>query len=201
MAQLIRRCPDLEADWYGVKDDDALESAAKFLINLKHRRIGLICGSDPYTSGRARYQGYVSALTRAGIDLESDLIFRGAPRRKFGQSAANRLRGLRHPPTAIVAAGAGLTKGMLNEAAMWNDDGAASRPISLVGYGDCPAFRWWKGGGLTTVDLPIHQMASDMCINLIQRSTAVGESPLPVQSHQYTSHLIVRGSVESNVID
>jgi len=192
VAQFIRVRPDLHTDCYGVKDADAIEAAIAHLIDLNHARVGLICGLDHVTSGRDRFRGYASALAKRKIDLDPSLVLRGPPRAGFGQSAATRLRTMKNPPTAIVAAGAGLTEGLLNAANSWGD--ADEPPISMIGFSDCPAFRWWQGLGLTTVDLPIHRMASDMCLALIDRASEPETVPQVPRNHIYGAHLILRGS-------
>lgn len=193
VGQLIRRETELSTDWYGVKEDEAIARAVSCLINLNHRRIGLICGSDEITSGQDRIRGYSSALAQGGIDVDPALIKRGAPRMEFGQSAAAQLSHSDLGATAIIAAGAALSEGMLNTAATWSPE--TQTKLSLIGYSDCPAFRWWGKSGLTTVDLPIHKMASDMCSNLIRRSKSNRDANPNAEDHHYDTNLILRGSV------
>ncbi|NJN45808.1 MAG: LacI family transcriptional regulator [Candidatus Competibacteraceae bacterium] len=192
-AQLIRRNSALNTDWYGINDTDALRSATNCLLDLNHRRIGLICGEPALDSGNDRYQGYASALQARNIPLDPTLIMRGPPRTRFAQAATNRLRALSHPPSAIVAAGAGLSEGMLNAVATWSKDD--QHAFSLIGYSDSSAFSWWGGSGLTAIALPIHQIAADLCGKLIQLARDKTSRLAESEDYLYDSHLILRGSV------
>lgn len=201
MAQLIRRDDRLVSDWYGIEDDSAIENAVTYLLERNHTRIGFIGGTDDFTSGQARFHGYTTALAKAGIPQDPDLVFRGPPRVSFAYDAANQLHNFRQPPTAIIAAGAGLSEGLLNAATGW-DDNSNTEPnsqMSLIGFSDCPAFRWWKGTGLTTVDLPIHEIAKDLCLGLIRGAKETGEMLRTRESHSYKSRLIPRGSVTPRI--
>lgn len=193
VAQLIRKNPTLEANWYGIDDFDAIRTATQYLLDLRHPRIGLICGEDALSSGRERHEGYVVALREQGLELDSELIMRGPPNANFAKGAANQLSALPHPPSAIIAAGAGLSEGLLNAAARWKPCGEEG--ISLIGYSECNAFRWWRGTGLITIDLPVRQITTDLCSALLEHIEAKSLQTDPVKNHIYSSHLLLRGSV------
>ncbi|MEE4379120.1 MAG: LacI family DNA-binding transcriptional regulator [Candidatus Competibacteraceae bacterium] len=192
-AQLIRRNSALNTDWYGIDDVAALRSATNCLLDLNHQRIGLVCGEPALNSGSARYQGYLSALQERNVPIDPALIMRGPPRTHFAQAATNRLRMLSHPPSAIIAAGAGLSEGMLNAVATWSKDD--QNAFSLIGYSDSSAFSWWGGSGLTAIALPIHQIAADLCNKLIQLAQDKESKFAQPEDTLYGSHLILRGSV------
>jgi len=192
-AQLVRRNGSLLMDWYGINDVDAIRNAMNCLLDLNHRRIGLICGAEELTSGRDRYAGYVSALEARNIAVDVALIMRGPPRGAFSQMAANRLKSLARPPSAIIAAGAGLSEGMLNAAATWSP--FDQQAISLIGYSDCNAFKWWGRSGLAAIDLPIGKIAADLCSALIQRAQGQNQAAVQAENYFYESQLILRGSV------
>ncbi|MEQ8654643.1 MAG: LacI family DNA-binding transcriptional regulator [Kiloniellales bacterium] len=192
-AQLIRRNSALNLDWFGINDVEALRSATDRLLDLGHRRIGLLCGEAQLNSARDRYQGYRAALCERAAPFDPALVMRGPPRASFAQRAANKLKSAATPPSAIIAAGAGLSEGMLNAAASWST--AEQEAISLVGYCDCSAFRWWGESGLTAIDLPVRQIAGDLCSALIQRAQAKSEEPRRLEDHLYGSRLVLRGSL------
>ncbi len=192
-AQLIRRNSSLSMDWYGVNDVDALRNATDRLLDLGHRRIGFVCGEDQLNSARDRHQGYSAALRERDVPLDPSLVMRGPPRAAFSQMAVTELKSSARPPSAIIAAGAGLSEGMLNAAATWSN--ADHSAFSLVGYCDCNAFRWWGESGLTAIDLPVRQIACDLCRALIRRAQAKGHELYRPESHLYESQLILRGSV------
>ena len=133
-AQLIRRSERLTTDWYGINDIDALKHATGCLLDLGHRRIGLICGEDSLNSGRDRHRGYLAALEARSMRPDPELIRRGPPRAAFARQAAHALLQLDPPVTALLAAGAGLSEGMLNAMAQKFDGNEYS--VSLIGYSD-----------------------------------------------------------------
>ena len=100
---------------------------------------------------------------------------------------------MQNPPTAILAAGAGLTEGMLNVVTSWTEKD--QRAISLIGYSDHRAFRWWRQSGLTVVDLPIAEIAADLCRRLIQQAQAGPGGDFSPGNYLYDSRLVLRGSV------
>ena len=87
--------------------------ATKYLLELGHRRIGLIRGPIETTTGRERVQGYVEAYREAGITIDSDLIQGDTFFRESGYSAMNKLLSLPQCPTAVFA-----TNNVLGEAAI-----------------------------------------------------------------------------------
>ena len=59
------------ANWAGGR------AAAQHLIDLGHRRIGMISGPDDMLCSVARVDGFRSALERAGISFDPDLVLAG----------------------------------------------------------------------------------------------------------------------------
>lgn len=193
LAQLIRRSNQLDTDWYGINDQAALKEVTERLLDMGHRRIGLICGQENLNSGKDRYEGYALALKARSINIDEGLVFRGAPRSAFAQKSANQMQVMPSPPSAIIAAGAALSEGMLNAVSSW--PAKDQNNISLIGYSDCNAFRWWGTSGLTAIDLPITQIATDLCTALITRAKTENIAEHKPVDFLYDSHLILRGSV------
>ncbi len=164
--QLIRRSTALQASGFGFDDRKALSTACGFLLDLGHRRIGLLVGDENLDTAQARRAGYIDAYNARGMEPNANLIRPGPPRAGHGREASAEL--LRGPgaPTAIIAAGSALTEGMLDTIA--NQTGEAHAGISLLGFGDNPAFRWWRGGGLTTISLPLDDVVTAACERLFE---------------------------------
>lgn len=78
--------------------------ATRHLIQLGHRRIGLIQGSDRYISLEDRSRGHILALVEAGLAVDPELIAAEEPHvKRKGYAQAQRLLSLDDPPTAIYA--------------------------------------------------------------------------------------------------
>ena len=79
-------------------------SATRHLIELGHRRIAAIGGPDHLWSCRARLDGYRSALRRADLPVDEELVRCDELTADAGLRRARELLGLAAAPTAIVAA-------------------------------------------------------------------------------------------------
>ena len=94
-----------------VPRDIAAVSAAHFagarsvtahLVQLGHRRIGVIAGPQDWLAGGARLAGHASALADAGVLHSPGLTRAGEPTVPFGRHAAGELLDLPRRPTALA---------------------------------------------------------------------------------------------------
>ena len=164
--QMVRRSNALQASGFGINDRKALESACGYLLDLGHREIGLLVGDESLNTARERRAGFIDAFHAREIEPNVNLILQGSPRAQHGHDATSKLLSAPAMPTAIVGAGAALTEGMLD--ATSEQFGTSPPAVSLLGFGDNPAFRWWRGGGLTTVSLPLGEIVSAACERLFE---------------------------------
>ncbi len=84
---VARSMEGLDLPTFRGDDSYGISLATNHLISLGHRTIAMIGGTDQTSTGRDRYQGYVNALRKAGIEVDPNLRI---PRRPF---QAGRLRG------------------------------------------------------------------------------------------------------------
>ncbi|WP_400164600.1 LacI family DNA-binding transcriptional regulator [Brevibacillus sp. TJ4] len=89
-------------DFVGVDNIAGSKMAVEYLIANGHRRIALLGGSPQISTWRDRKQGYLDALTQAGIEIDESLVMEGPITRKGGIEIVERI--LRHPipPTAAL---------------------------------------------------------------------------------------------------
>jgi LacI family transcriptional regulator len=73
------------------------------LLELGHRRIGLIVEADDVSTARHRRQGYESALAAAGVPVDESLIVRASADPSGGFDGMRRLLTLDERPTAVFA--------------------------------------------------------------------------------------------------
>ncbi|GAB3629918.1 LacI family transcriptional regulator [Pandoraea terrae] len=188
--QLIRRHAAIGDQWFGIDDTQAIYEATNHLVQLGHRRIGYVGGIDELPTGAARLQGFHKALPR-GAKLGSALVQLGAPgSADFGREAARHLLSLAAPPTAIVAGSVQITQGVLEE--LMAQGVRAPDDISVVGFGDELGFRWW-GPGLTTVGLPVSDLATSCGLWFVHQIKQNSFTSAPYTSISPAT-LIVRGS-------
>ncbi|GGO69091.1 transcriptional regulator [Nonomuraea cavernae] len=132
-------------------------AATRHLIELGHRRIGMISGPADMLCGQARIDGYRAALETAGMPLAPELIRRGTFLVDSGHDEGHALLSLDDPPTAIFA-GSDLQAFGVFEAARQRGL-RVPEDLSVVGFDDLPlAKSAWPP--LTTVRQPLQEMAA-----------------------------------------
>jgi LacI family xylobiose transport system transcriptional regulator len=131
-------------------------AATRHLLELGHRRIGVIGGPDRMMCSRARIDGYRAALETAGVGYDPALVRAGNFHHEAGYTAALELLRLPERPTAVFA-GNDLQALGLYEAA--RELGLRiPADLSVVGFDDLPLARWISPP-LTTVRQPLTEMA------------------------------------------
>ena len=97
-------------------DKEGAYGAIKHLVDLGHRRIGIVCGPQGVSTGRERLAGYLQCLADARIPVDHALIKVGAFRRAFGDQATAELLDLSPRPTADLRGRRRIGR--------WDDEGA-----------------------------------------------------------------------------
>jgi DNA-binding LacI/PurR family transcriptional regulator len=163
-------------------------AATRHLVELGHRRIGMIGGPADILCSRARIDGYRAALDTAGLPIDSELLRHGDFHVESGYDQAAALLSLPRPPTAIFA-GSDLQALGVYEAARIHGR-TIPRDLSVVGFDDLPIARW-TSPPLTTVRQPLGEMAATAARLLLQLSR--GEQ---VATHRFelATSLVVRES-------
>ncbi len=163
-------------------------AATRHLLELGHRRIGMIGGPPDMLCSRARIDGYRAALETAGIPVDPALIHYGDFLVGSGHDRAHDLLSLPEPPTAIFA-GSDLQAFGVFEAARQRGLRVPEN-LSVVGFDDIPLARSaWPP--LTTVRQPLQEMAALAARMVLAMSR--GE-PLETRRVELATSLIVRDS-------
>lgn len=92
-----------EYSWVDMNNTRAFERATQFLIDLGHRRIGLLNGLENMDFAMKRREGYRAAHISAGLPEREELCYSAEMTEEYGFSATMELLALRKPPTAILA--------------------------------------------------------------------------------------------------
>lgn len=119
---LDRQIEGLPADCVLFENREGTRAAVEHLIELGHRRIGLINLPAALTPGRERRDGYLDALAAAGIRSDPALICEGGfkgggdcpGRRSEGRLLAADLLAQAEPPTALFVSNNRLMRGVLH---------------------------------------------------------------------------------------
>jgi LacI family transcriptional regulator len=163
-------------------------SITSHLVELGHRRIGVIAGPHNWLASDARLAGHASALAEVGVLPDPELIRSGEPTAHFGDHAAGELLDLAQPPTALIG---------FNDKVAVGAMAAASRrglrlpaDVSIAGFDDIDLAQA-TSPMLTTVRQPLEEMgriAVGLLIRLLDRHR------LDALHVELATELIVRGS-------
>ena len=129
--------------------------ATKHLIDLGHKRIGMITGWMDMTSAQDRLAGYKAALADHGLPLDNDLVFEGDFAQASGFQGLSRLLDLPEPPTAVFASNDATAMGVLDAARVRGL--SIPEDLSVVGFDDIPLAASLNPP-LTTVRQPMQEM-------------------------------------------
>lgn len=187
--QLLRGDNAIGEEWFGIDDTQALYDATDYLVQQGHRRIGYIGVTDVLPTGSARLKGFLRALPLETKDRD-ELVELGSPAQVgFGREAVRRLLSRKVRPTAIVAASVQMTQGILEE--LLEQRIRVPEELSVIGFGDDVGFGWW-GPGLTTIGLPVSELATACGLWFVHKLRHSAEQG----SYRSVSQasLIVRGS-------
>jgi LacI family transcriptional regulator len=117
-----------------IDNEGAFHRATEMLIELGHRRIGLVNGDTAYTFALHRQRGWRAALAGRGLPAADELDCRGPMTEEDGHRFARRLLTLPQPPTALLCSSIFLALGAMR--AIRDLGLAIGRDVSIVAHDD-----------------------------------------------------------------
>ncbi len=161
-----REIEGVEADAVRVDNRLGMKLIAEHLVDLGHKKIGLISGPLEKASGHERYEGLKAALLQMGLELDDSLVRFGDFRVESGRKGATELLGLPEPPTALVVANNQMTLGAL--LAIKELGLVIPKDVSVVGFDE---MEWapLADPPLTTVAQPTYEMGTKAARMLLDR--------------------------------
>ncbi|MET7755855.1 LacI family DNA-binding transcriptional regulator [Streptomyces sp. NPDC005389] len=162
-------------------------AATRHLIDLGHRRIGIITGPEDMLCSLARLDGYRSALNMAGLAHEPSLVRFGDFHVEGGHARALELLQLPDRPTAVFAGSDLQALGVMEAARVCGL--RVPEDLSVVGYDDVMIARW-SSPPLTTIHQPLREMGEE-AVQMLLRLRA-GEPS--VTRMELATSLVVRKS-------
>jgi DNA-binding LacI/PurR family transcriptional regulator len=176
------------AESVSLDDEAAGEAAAQHLIELGHQRIALLSGPLMEDCSQDRLTGYRSALAKAGLPLDPELIVEGDWSASSGYLGAQSLlkRGL--PFTALFAENDRMAIGALR--ALREEGQCVPDDISVIGFDDMPLASYFDPP-LTTVRQDLFAMGQEAARLLIRAF----EQPDRVNRHlRMPGEIVIRSS-------
>ena len=165
--------------------------AVDHLLELGHRRIGMVTGRPDLSSAELREQGYREAHAAAGIAVDESLLRLGAYDPEQARDASRALLQLPEPPTAIFASNDISALATLEVAAELGID--VPGQLSVVGFDNIPESALAQPS-LTTVQQPMRQLGHDAIAMLV---ALISGEELDNTHLTLATTLVVRGSTSA----
>jgi LacI family transcriptional regulator len=155
--------------WVDVNNRRAFREAARHLIALGHRRIGLVNGWEHMVFAQRRREGYEEALREAGLEPDPALMSSNEMIEPAGYEAMKRFLLLPDPPTAVICSSALPALGVMGAAREF--DLMPGTGMSIICYDDNLSFLDIGPGGmgLTVMRSGIREAGRHCAMMLIDR--------------------------------
>lgn len=181
--------PDTKLPCVDIDDLSATYQAVRWLIELGHRRIGIITGDWRQWSARRREQGYLMALREAGIAPLPSWRYEGNYCIEAGEAGALRLMQQEPRPTAIVCGNDRMAIGALH---VLSEQGfRVPQDVSILGFDDMVEAAFTVPP-LTTIRQPMFEIGLRATELLLQQ---VEQGNRPRHSLLLPTELVVRATV------
>jgi LacI family transcriptional regulator len=185
---LDRTVRGLDVDNVGVDNAEAAGRAVRHLLELGHRRIGVVSAPSDITSTSQRLRGYRAALRDAGVEPDESLLEHGRFAGEFAEDAAMRLLDRPDRPTAVFTTENVMTSGTLR--AIRRLGLRIPEDVSLVAFDDTDWLPLIEPP-ITVVTQPVVELGRRAGALLLERLAGdVG----PARSVRLPTELVVRGS-------
>jgi DNA-binding LacI/PurR family transcriptional regulator len=172
----------------GVDDNDALDRVVRYLVELGHRRIGLLNGDLTSTDGYGRDRGFHRAMKNAGLPNPESRAACAMWRDTDAREATLRMLDQPDPPTAFFCANDMMGIGALR--ACRERGLRVPQDISIVGYDDHEVAHHIETP-LTTIRPPLAEVGKksfDLMMRIIQERTR------PPEQIRVPAQLVIRAS-------
>ncbi|HYO09615.1 MAG TPA: LacI family DNA-binding transcriptional regulator [Tepidisphaeraceae bacterium] len=163
------------------------EQVMNYLLQLGHRRIGLINAAQEIRTSRDVLETYRAKLAGAGVTPAAGWVEDGKFTEEGGARAAEMILERDPSVTALFAGNDKMALGALHYLDRRNMD--VPRQISVVGFDDL-RHAAFVTPALTTVHLPLYEVGALACERLIERAHGRAEKV----AEKLPTHLMVRES-------
>ncbi|MDT0322419.1 LacI family DNA-binding transcriptional regulator [Streptomyces millisiae] len=177
--------------WHvSIDNAEGASTAVRHLINLGHRRIGMISGalgdSRGFTTPIVRQHAYRTVLAQAGIPYDPELEAPGNLTIDEGASAMAQLLSLPDPPTAVFAESDQMAFGALRTLGRMGL--RAPEDVSVIGFDNHETAELLN---LTTIAQPVAHQGELLAQQILDALSGESEEPTQVV---VPTRLVVRGT-------
>jgi LacI family transcriptional regulator len=185
---LIDRSVDAGCDRVGPENFSSARSLTEHLLDLGHRRIGVVRGLAGISSTTERFDGYAAALAGRGIAVDAALVLDGDSSTDVAEREVFSLMSGKDRPSALVSMNNSMTIGTLK--AVRRLGLSIPADVAFVCYDD---FEWADlfEPRLTAAAQDVETIGVTAVELLLRRIRGVGEAPqhvrVPTTVHHRTS--------------
>jgi LacI family transcriptional regulator len=180
--------PDERIVNLAIDDTQGSYLVTSHLLDLGHRRIGMIKPPTGGEVGKNRVVGFLEANRTRAIHVDPELLVPGGFDLSDGQRGVVALLGLRNPPTAIVAANDLVAIGALN--ALSHLCKRVPEDLAVVGYDNIRMAEVFNPA-ITTIAQPLYRMGETAMEAVLAR---ISDPTLAGETVRFATTLIVRKS-------
>lgn len=183
-----RELAGVEVDTVIADNVESGYQATKYLISLRHRRIGCIAGPWELEISNKRLEGYRQALEEHGLPFREELIVHSDFQCRGGYQAMRELLALDEPPTAVFACNDLMAIGAICAASQKKL--RIPRDVAIIGCDDiAPAS--FTNPSLTTIAQPKREMGAAAVEMLVER---IRDKSKPPTTRLLPIALVIRDS-------
>lgn len=163
------------------------EQAMSYLLQLGHKKIGMVHGSSDIATSRLIREVYERRVKDAGLGLGESWMVDGRFTEEHGAEAASELLKNHPDVTAIFAGNDKMALGVMS----YLSHAGVSIPddVSVIGFDDIP-YAAFVNPTLSTVHLPLYEVGATSCEQLIELIR--GKREMIDVTH--SAHLVIRES-------
>lgn len=186
-----RSNPDLLFPYVDVDGGLGLRMATEHLLEQGHRNVAALAWPESSRVGNNRLEGYLGAMSDAGIPVLAEWIQRGEGSYCFGYEATRRLLCLPEAarPTGLVALNDFMAIGAM--AAIQDQGKEVGSGVAVTGFDDIPMVQYLHPP-LTSVRQPIWQVGQ-LVIDMLMSLLSQGQPSHP-EMLLLPPEIIIRGS-------
>lgn len=182
------RSDEQPLSYVDVDNERGAALAVEYLLDLGHRRIGIVTGGSLVINAHDRLRGYVGALSRRGIAVREDWIYHGNWSEDSGFAGLQHFLGLKERPTALFCCNDLMAIGAVRAAADRGMD--VPGELSVVGFDDI-RLASYVTPRLTTVRQPLDQVGSSAARIMLE---LLGDSSWRRRQIVLQPELVIRAS-------
>jgi len=174
---LDRRISKVGLDTVLVDNEGGARKLTEHLINLGHKKIGVITGPLSISTGKERLKGYLEALREHSLPKDDELIKVGNFRQESGYSLTMELLSLSSPPSAVLACNNVIGLGAMD--ALQEKGIKIPSEVALVIFDDLPWFRYLNPP-VSVVSQPTSELGEIAAKLLLERMRGRRKKPKEV---------------------